>query len=89
VFVDAVADWQAATGSRRYDAFLIKQAQAIIDHSASNGAQVTACQTPHECQLGFYWSRKVPPGHTILAVGPGPQESALSALTDALSVSSG
>lgn len=88
VFVDAVADWQAAAGSRQYDAFLIKQAQALIDNSASNGTRMTACQTPHDCQLGFYWSRPVPPGSTILAVGPGPQESGLSALTDALSVTS-
>jgi hypothetical protein len=87
VFVDAVADWQAATGSRQYDAFLIKQAQAIIDDSASNGTQQTACQTPHDCQLGFYWSRREPPNR-ILPLGPGSQESALSALTDALSVSS-
>jgi hypothetical protein len=87
VFINAVADWQAANRSRQYDAFLVKQAQAIIDHSASNGTRMTACQTPHDCQLGFYWSRAVAPGSTILPLGPGSQESALSALTDALAVS--
>jgi hypothetical protein len=89
VFVDAVTDWQAANRSRQYDAFLVRQAQAIIDHSASNGTRMKACQTPHDCQLGFYWSRAVAPGSTILPLGAGTQESALSALTDALAVSHG
>jgi hypothetical protein len=88
VFVDAVADWETANRSRQYDAFLVKQAQAIVDHSASNGARMTACQTPHDCQLSFYWSRAVAPGSTTLPLGSGTQGSALSALTDALAVSS-
>jgi Glycosyl hydrolase family 76 len=87
IFIDAVADWRAATRSREYDAFLIKQAQAIIDNSASDGARETTCQTPHDCQLGFFWSRRMPP-NDVVPPGPGSQESALSALTDALSVSS-
>jgi hypothetical protein len=89
VVVDAVADWQAATGSRAYDAFLIRQARAVIDHSASNGSRLTKCETPHDCQLGFYWARSIPPDPQHFPVGPGSQESGLSALTDALSTSSG
>jgi hypothetical protein len=88
VLVDAVADWQAATGSNEYDAFLIRQARAVIDRSASNGSRLTKCQTPHDCQLGFYWARAIPPDPNF-PVGPGSQEAGLSALTDALSTSSG
>jgi hypothetical protein len=86
--VDAIAEWQAATGSREYNAFLIRQAEAVIDHSASNGTQLTRCQTPHDCQIGFYWAHQISPPQQV-PVGPGSQESGLSALTDALSTSSG
>jgi hypothetical protein len=89
MFVDAVADWQQATGSTLYDRFLTQQADAVIDHAASNGSSLTGCQTPHDCQIGFYWARPVPPGSTTLPVSPGTQYSGLSALTDALSVFTG
>lgn len=89
IFVDAVADYRAATGSQAFDTFLTKQARAIIANSASNGRQVTGCQTAHKCQLGYYWSRQVPPNYATLPVGPGSQESGLSALTDALAVTNG
>jgi hypothetical protein len=88
VFVSAVADWHAATGSSAYNAFLIKQAEAVIDHASSNSQQLTRCQTPHDCQIGFYWARAIAPPATSLPVGPGSQYSGLSAMTAALSTSS-
>lgn len=89
MFVDAVADWQQATGSTLYDRFLTDQAHAVIDHAASNGSWLTGCQTPHDCQIGFYWAQRVPPATTPLPVSPGTQDSGLSALTDALTVFTG
>jgi len=88
LFVDAVADWQAATGSHAYDDFLRRQAQAVIEHAASNGQQLTQCQSPHDCQLTMYWARPIPPAASTLPVGPGSQESGLSALSAALSTGS-
>lgn len=85
LFVDAVADWEAATGSHAYDAFLRRQSLAVID-AASNASRLTQCQTPHDCQLTFYWSRPEAPEASQMPVGPGTQESGLSALTDELSV---
>jgi hypothetical protein len=89
MFVDAVADWQQATGSTLYDRFLTDQAHAVIDQAASNGSRLTSCGAPHNCQIGFYWARPVPPATTTLPVSPGTQESGLAALTDALSVFTG
>jgi len=89
MFVDAVADWQQATGSTLYDRFLTDQADAVIDHAASNGSGLTSCQTPHDCQIGFFWAQPVPPASTPLPVSPGTQDSGLAALTDALSVFTG
>src|SRR5579875_3572419 len=86
LFVDAVADWQTVTHSHIYDDFLRRQGQAVAETAASNGSQLTSCQTPHDCQIGFYWARAVPPADGP-AVTPGTQMSGLAALTDALSAS--
>lgn len=88
LFVEAVADWEAATGSHVYDAFLRRQGDAVIDYAASDGTHLAKCQTPHECQLGLYWARPIPPDATTLGVTPGTQFSGLEALTDALAASS-
>lgn len=87
LFVDAVADWQTATHSHIYDDWLRRQAQAVIQTAASNGTQLANCQTPSDCQIGFYWARAVPPSAQP-PVTPGTQMSGLSALTDALGASS-
>ena len=88
LFVDAVADWEAATGSHVYDDFLRRQSQAVI-HAASDGTRLTSCQTPHDCQFTFYWARPAPPPSSGLAVVPGMQDSGLSVLTDELLATSG
>lgn len=89
LFVAAVADWEAATGSHVYDGFLQRQGQAVIDNAASNGTELTNCQTPHDCQLGFYWARPISPEDTGLNLTPGSQYSGLEALTAALTASQG
>jgi hypothetical protein len=86
LFVDAVADWRAATGAATYDGFLATQARAVLANSSSDGHALTPCTSPHTCQLGFYWSRRVPPSRAPMPPSNGTQESALSALTDALPV---
>lgn len=82
LYVAAVADWQAATGSHSYDDFLRRQGQAVIENAASNGSRATNCQTPHDCQLAFYWARPISPASQ--PVTPGSQFSGLEALTSAL-----
>jgi len=86
VVVDAVADWALATNSSTYDAFLQLQAKAVVDNAASDGRTPSSCQTPHTCQIGFYWSRKVPPAQAPIPVNAGTQAAGLAALVDALMV---
>lgn len=86
LFIAAVADWQAATGSHQYDDFLRRQGQAVIENAASDGVRLANCQTPHDCQLGLYWARPIPPADTTLHISPGSQYSGLEALTAALAV---
>ena len=82
--VNAMADWTRATGEATYASFLRAQAEAVIANAASNGQTLTSCQTPHDCQLGYYWSRRVNPKLAPMPVNAGTQEQGLSALTDAL-----
>jgi hypothetical protein len=86
VVVDAVADWALATDSSTYDDFLDLQANAVIDNAASDGRTLTSCQSPHACQIGFYWSRKVAPAQAPMPVNAGTQAAGLAALVDALMV---
>jgi hypothetical protein len=83
LFVNAVADWSAATGSLLYDAFLVDQARAVLANAASDGRALTGCQTPADCQLGYYWSRRISPALAPMPVNAGTQFSGLSALVDA------
>ena len=82
---DAVADWTAATGSTAYDPFLVRQADAVVSNSASDGRTASACGSARACQLGFYWSRRVPAAAAQIPANAGSQASGLSALTNALS----
>jgi hypothetical protein len=85
--VNAMADWTRATGEATYTSFLRAQAEAVIANAATNGQTLTSCQTPHDCQLGYYWSRRINPKLAPMPVNAGTQEQGLSALTDALFVS--
>jgi Glycosyl hydrolase family 76 len=84
LFVAAVADWTQATGAVSYDTFLLDQGRAVIANAASDGVHPTHCQTPHACQLDFYWARRVAPTRLPVQLTPGSQESGLAALTGAL-----
>ena len=87
LFVGAVADWTEATDATTYDAFLQAQGEAVLANSASDGRHPTHCQTPRDCELGFYWSRRVAPAVSPILATPGSQESGLAALSAALQVS--
>jgi Glycosyl hydrolase family 76 len=84
LFVAAVADWTQATGAVTYDSFLLAQGRAVIANAASDGARPSHCQTPHACQIDFYWARRVAPAQLPVQLTPGSQESGLAALTGAL-----
>lgn len=81
IFMQAVADWSAATGSTEFTNFVDDQATAITSNDiwgASSGSP--GCGTPHRCQFGFDWTGKAP----TMLVTVGTQVSALDALTSAL-----
>jgi hypothetical protein len=81
IFVQAVADWTAATGSREFEPFLRSQAQAVVRNAIRGPARNGLCPSAHSCQFGFSWARPFgqTPGPEKLAT-VGTQESALSAL---------
>lgn len=81
IFMQAVADWSAATRSTEFSSFVHDQADAITSDDvwgASPGSP--GCATPHDCQFGFDWTGQVP----TMLVSVGTQVSALDALTTAL-----
>ncbi len=84
LFTDAVADWADATGSARYNPFLVSQAQAVLAHSTGSSNSARVCRTPASCQLSMYWARRVPAANAPIPPTPGSQASGLSALSDAL-----
>lgn len=87
LFVQGVSDWTQATGSRAYDGFLSAQAQAVLANASSDGKSLTPCtRSAHDCQLGFYWARRLPPSRQPILATAGSQESGLAALTAALEV---
>jgi Glycosyl hydrolase family 76 len=84
LFTDAVADLADATGSARYDPFLVSQAQAVLANSTGSSNSAGVCRTPASCQLSMYWARRVPAANAPIPPTPGSQASGLSALSDAL-----
>ena len=84
IFVQAVADYDLATGTETYRPWLQTQAAAILTHAVSNGVYRTRCKTPHGCQFGLYWSQSVNPSAAPVPISLASQTSALQALTAAL-----
>ena len=84
IFVQAVADYDLATGTETYGPWLQTQAGAILARAVSDGTHHTSCRTPHGCQFGMYWSRSVAPTKAPVPVSLASQTSALQALTAAL-----
>ncbi len=86
IFVNAVVDWTAATGSHALIPFLRAQATAVVDHAIRGPGGVPGrCQTPQTCQFAFNWTARY---HRIrndaVGVTLGGQESAIDALTAVL-----
>jgi hypothetical protein len=80
ILVNALADYDRATGTSTFRAFLIRQATAVIQHAIVGGSS-SGCSTPSTCLFGFYWS---PPPHLVsnaLGATLGGQESGIDALT--------
>jgi len=85
IFVQAVSDYDQATASSVYSGFLQAQAGAILDDDVSDGeGDLGRCDSPHDCQFGFYWSTAVDPASAPVGVSLATQVSALDALTAAL-----
>jgi hypothetical protein len=81
IFVQAVADWTTATGSREFVPFLRAQAEAVVRNSIRGPIRHGVCASAHSCQFAFSWARPLrsTPGPERLTT-VGTQESALSAL---------
>jgi glycosyl hydrolase family 76 len=85
IFIQAVTDWTAATGSHEFDPFLKAQARAVVRNAIRGPAHNGVCPSAHSCQFGFSWARpfRTTPAPEQLAT-VGTQESALTALTAVL-----
>ena len=81
IFVQAVADWTAATGSHEFEPFLRAQARAVVRNATRGPTHHGVCPSAHSCQFGFSWARpfRTTPASEQLAT-VGTQESALAAL---------
>jgi hypothetical protein len=81
IFVQAVADWSAATGSRQFLPFLRRQGGAVIHRALVSGQRDGRCTSAHSCQFAFSWILpfgRTPGPERVVTVGT--QESALVAL---------
>jgi hypothetical protein len=81
IFVRAVSDWTAATGSKEFEPFLRAQAQAVVRNAVKGPTHNGVCPSAHSCQFGFSWARpfrSTPAPEQLATVGT--QESALEAL---------
>jgi hypothetical protein len=83
LFVNAVADWEAASGNHDFDAFLRAQAAAVVQNAirGPHGGP-SHCVSARTCQVSFHWTGAADPAP--LGVTLGGQESALDALTAGL-----
>lgn len=83
ILVNALADYDTATGTNTYAAFLHRQATAVVTNALLGGAR-GKCRTAGNCFFSFYWS---PPPHLVswaIGITVGGQESGIDALTSAL-----
>ena len=82
IFMWAVGDWSAATGSSAFSSFDQAQATAIVNNAIYNGSgvQQPGCTSATTCQLAFSWARLISPP----LITNGTQTSALAAFIDVL-----
>ena len=87
ILMQALQDYRAATGSTEYDAFVLRQANAIVHNSIRqpNGSP-GRCDTAANCQFVFYWGWPLSPARSGF-VNQATQMDAIDALTAALAVS--
>lgn len=79
IFVLAMADWAAASGSSEFRPFLHDQVRSLLEHDVWAGRS-SGCRAGHACQFGFSWVGGVPK----MLVSVGTQESAVDAFTAVL-----
>ena len=84
LLMQALQDYRAASGSTAHDAFMLRQARAIVHNSirTPNG-QPGVCDTPDNCQFVFYWGWPLSPVRSPF-VNDATQMDAIDALTAAL-----
>jgi len=83
LFVNAMADWDASTGSNAFAAALDTQATAVVQNAIRGPHNDVAHRaTPHTCQFSFHWTGESDPAPMGITLGG--QESALDALTAVL-----
>jgi hypothetical protein len=81
LFVNAVSDWSAATGSKEFRSFLLAQAVSVVDHTIRGAHDEPGrCETSQTCQFAFSWTGRP----DTIGVTLGGQESAIDALTAVL-----
>ncbi|MGE5617492.1 MAG: glycoside hydrolase family 76 protein [Candidatus Woesearchaeota archaeon] len=85
IFIQAVADWRAATHRPYFLRFLRNQAAAVVDNAVVTSDNRPAnCASPETCQFAFIWGRQLDPGPPPVPVTAASQESAIDALTAVL-----
>jgi hypothetical protein len=85
IFIQAVADWRAATRRPYFGRFLRNQAAAVVDNAIVTATnQPASCAVPDSCRFAFDWGRQLDPGPPPVPVTAAAQESAIDALTAAL-----
>jgi hypothetical protein len=86
VLMQALQDYHAATGRTQYDAFVLRQARAIVHNSIRQpNGQPGVCDSPQNCQFVFYWGWPLSPVRSPF-VNDATQMDAIDALTAALAV---
>jgi hypothetical protein len=86
ILMQALQDYRAATGSAEYDAFILRQASAIVRNSIKQpDGSPGRCDTAENCQFVFYWNWPLSPARSGF-VNQATQMDAIDALTAALAV---
>lgn len=84
IVAQALDDYVWATGSAHYEAYLRRQATAIVNNSIRDAkTRPGNCHSPSSCQFVFYWAWPLNPVRP-LAVDGATQASALAVLTGVL-----
>jgi hypothetical protein len=84
IVAQALDDYVRATGSPQYEAYLRRQATAIVYNSITDGnGRAANCASPASCQFAFRWGWPVGSGRSP-TVTAATQMDALAALTGVL-----